>query len=192
VIFSVAMGRGGRVVLGRQLRYIRCAGPDHDGHDAERVRQLELLAARRQAQGTIVDLLMPPLTEAELLIGIVGAAMTRRSWSAARWRWRWRCGRDRHDGGASVGDRVVRADGLADAVADGAADQPVGREVRPRRGGDQLRGRAAVAALGHVLRDHNLAPAFQAISRANPFFYMISGFRFGFIGESDIGNTNAR
>jgi ABC-2 type transport system permease protein len=38
---------------------------------------------------------------------------------------------------------------------------------------------------------HNLAPAFQAISRANPFFYMISGFRFGFIGESDIGNTNA-
>ena len=38
---------------------------------------------------------------------------------------------------------------------------------------------------------HNLAPLFQAISRANPFFYMISGFRFGFIGESDIGNTNA-
>ena len=37
---------------------------------------------------------------------------------------------------------------------------------------------------------HNLAPAFQAISRANPFFYMISGFRFGFLGQSDIGNTN--
>jgi ABC-2 type transport system permease protein len=36
----------------------------------------------------------------------------------------------------------------------------------------------------------NLAPAFQAVSRANPFFYLISGFRFGFIGESDIGNTN--
>jgi len=36
----------------------------------------------------------------------------------------------------------------------------------------------------------NLSPAFQAVSRANPFFYMISGFRFGFIGESDIGNTN--
>src|SRR5690606_11670153 len=27
----------------------------------------------------------------------------------------------------------------------------------------------------------NLAPVFQAISRVNPFFYMISGFRFGFI-----------
>jgi len=36
----------------------------------------------------------------------------------------------------------------------------------------------------------NLSPAFQAISRANPFFYIISGFRFGFLGQSDIGNTN--
>src|SRR5690606_5082290 len=37
---------------------------------------------------------------------------------------------------------------------------------------------------------HHLSPLFQAISRANPFFYMISGFRFGFLGESDIGSTN--
>ena len=36
----------------------------------------------------------------------------------------------------------------------------------------------------------NLAPVFQAISRANPFFYVISGFRFGFLGQSDIGSTN--
>jgi ABC-2 type transport system permease protein len=30
-----------------------------------------------------------------------------------------------------------------------------------------------------------LAPAFQAFSRANPFHYAISGFRYGFIGEAD-------
>ena len=36
----------------------------------------------------------------------------------------------------------------------------------------------------------NLSPVFQSISRANPFFYLISGFRFGFLGQSDIGNTN--
>jgi ABC-2 type transport system permease protein len=30
-----------------------------------------------------------------------------------------------------------------------------------------------------------LAPAFQAVSHANPFFYVISGFRFGFLGQSD-------
>jgi ABC-2 type transport system permease protein len=37
---------------------------------------------------------------------------------------------------------------------------------------------------------HNLAPTFQTISRLNPFFYMISGFRFGFLGQSDIGDSN--
>jgi ABC-2 type transport system permease protein len=36
----------------------------------------------------------------------------------------------------------------------------------------------------------NLAPLFQTISRLNPFFYIISGFRFGFLGRSDIGDTN--
>ena len=33
----------------------------------------------------------------------------------------------------------------------------------------------------------NLHGVFQAISRANPFFYVISGFRYGFLGQSDIG-----
>ena len=32
---------------------------------------------------------------------------------------------------------------------------------------------------------HQLAPSFQAVSHANPFFYVISGFRFGFLGLSD-------
>jgi len=30
-----------------------------------------------------------------------------------------------------------------------------------------------------------LAPVFQAISHANPFFYVISGFRYGFLGITD-------
>jgi ABC-2 type transport system permease protein len=32
---------------------------------------------------------------------------------------------------------------------------------------------------------HQLAPKFQAVSHANPFFYVISGFRAGFLGVSD-------
>jgi ABC-2 type transport system permease protein len=32
---------------------------------------------------------------------------------------------------------------------------------------------------------NQLAPAFRAISHANPFFYAISGFRYGFLGISD-------
>jgi ABC-2 type transport system permease protein len=32
---------------------------------------------------------------------------------------------------------------------------------------------------------HQLSPAFQKISHANPIFYVISGFRAGFLGHSD-------
>ena len=33
---------------------------------------------------------------------------------------------------------------------------------------------------------HSLAPVWQTISRANPFFFMIDGFRHGFFGVSDV------
>lgn len=31
-----------------------------------------------------------------------------------------------------------------------------------------------------------MAPAFRTLSHANPFFYVISGFRYGFIGSTDL------
>ena len=34
-----------------------------------------------------------------------------------------------------------------------------------------------------------LAPAFRAFSHANPFFYIISGFRYGFLGAADSSVT---
>ncbi len=33
---------------------------------------------------------------------------------------------------------------------------------------------------------HSLPPVWQAVSHANPFFYLIDGFRFGFFGVSDV------
>jgi ABC-2 type transport system permease protein len=33
---------------------------------------------------------------------------------------------------------------------------------------------------------HSLPPMWQAVSRFNPFFYMIDGFRYGFFGQSDV------
>jgi ABC-2 type transport system permease protein len=33
---------------------------------------------------------------------------------------------------------------------------------------------------------HGLAPFWRALSRANPFFYMIDGFRYGFFAQSDV------
>jgi len=38
---------------------------------------------------------------------------------------------------------------------------------------------------GTVYSVHQLSPTFQAISHANPFFYVISGFRYGYLGISD-------
>jgi ABC-2 type transport system permease protein len=31
----------------------------------------------------------------------------------------------------------------------------------------------------------SLSPVFRAVSHANPFFYVISGFRYGFLGRAD-------
>jgi ABC-2 type transport system permease protein len=33
---------------------------------------------------------------------------------------------------------------------------------------------------------HSLPPFWQGVSRFNPFFYMIDGFRYGFFGASDV------
>ena len=38
---------------------------------------------------------------------------------------------------------------------------------------------------------HSLPPFWQALSRFNPFFYMIDGFRFGFFGLSDVSPSTS-
>ena len=38
---------------------------------------------------------------------------------------------------------------------------------------------------------HSLPPFWQAVSRFNPFFYMIDGFRYGFFGQSDVNPVSS-
>jgi ABC-2 type transport system permease protein len=38
---------------------------------------------------------------------------------------------------------------------------------------------------------HSLPPVFQQLSHANPFFYMIDGFRYGFFGLSDVAPSTS-
>ena len=38
---------------------------------------------------------------------------------------------------------------------------------------------------------HSLPPFFQTLSHANPFFYMIDGFRYGFFGLSDVAPSTS-
>ena len=191
VIFTVAMGRGGREVLGVSFATFVAPGLIMMGmmQNAFANSSFSLLAGK--LQGTIIDLLMPPLSNAELMIGIVAAAVTR---------------------AVMVGGAVALAMALWPGV-DMMAAHPwaivwfglMGSLMLSLMGlltslwAEKFDHAAAVTNFvvaplsllsGTFYVIHNLAPAFQWISRANPFFYMISGFRFGFIGESDIGNTN--
>jgi ABC-2 type transport system permease protein len=195
VIFTVAMNgpgsRAGREILGVSFATFAAPGLIMMAmmNNAFANSSFSLLAGK--LQGTIIDLLMPPLSEAELLIGIVGAAMTR---------------------SVMVGGAVALAMALWPGV-DMTAAHPwaivwfglMGSLMLSLMGlltslwADKFDHAAAVTNFvvaplsllsGTFYVIDNLAPAFQATSRANPFFYMISGVRFGFIGESDIGNTN--
>ena len=135
---------------------------------------------------------MPPLSEGELMCGIVGAAMTR---------------------AVAVGFVVAGAMMLYPGVSFAMA-HPWAVVWFGLMGAMMLALLGLLASIWAEKFDHNaavtnfvvaplamlsgtfyvidrLAPAFQAVSRANPFFYVISGFRYGFLGRSDIGDAAA-
>lgn len=191
VIFTLAMGRGDRLILGVNFATFMVPGLIMMGmmNNAFANSSFSLLTGK--LQGTIIDLLMPPLSEAELMTGIVAAAMTR---------------------AAMVGVAVALAVSFWPGIHMMAAHPwaivwfgLMGSLLLSLMGlltslwADKFDHAAAVTNFvilplsllsGTFYLIHNLSPAFQAISRFNPFFYMISGFRFGFLGQSDIGNSN--
>jgi ABC-2 type transport system permease protein len=191
VIFTVAMGRADRMILGVHLATFMAPGLIMMGmmNNAFANSSFSLLAGK--IQGTIIDLLMPPLSNAELMIGIIAAAVTR---------------------AVLVGLAVALAMALWPGVDMMAAHWwaivwfgLMGATMLALMGllasiwAEKFDHAAAVTNFvilplsllsGTFYVIHNLAPTFQTISRLNPFFYMISGFRFGFIGQSDIGNSN--
>jgi len=191
LIFTVALGRQGREVLGVPFGTFVAPGLIMMGmmQNAFANASFSLLAGK--LQGTIIDLLMPPLTEAELMLGIVAAAMTR---------------------AVMVGATVALAMWLYPGVNISVA-HPWAVVWFGLMGALLLSLVGLMASIWAEKFDHNaaitnfviaplsllsgtfyvidnLSPVFQAISRANPFFYLISGFRFGFLGQSDIGNSN--
>ena len=76
VIFTVALGREGREVLGVPFATFVAPGLIVMGmmQNAFANSSFSLLAGK--IQGTIIDVLMPPLSEGELMAGIVAAAVT--------------------------------------------------------------------------------------------------------------------
>ncbi|HUD28518.1 MAG TPA: ABC transporter permease [Novosphingobium sp.] len=191
VIFTIALGRGGREVLGVNFATFVAPGLIVMGMMQNAFANSSFSFLAGKIQGTIIDFLMPPLTEGELMLAIVAAAVTRAVLV-----------------GLALSAAMLLWPGIDMSVAHPWAVVWFG-----------LAGSVFLALLGFLSSiwaekfDHNaavtnfviaplsllsgtfyvidnLAPAFQAISRANPFFYVISGFRFGFLGQSDIGDTN--
>lgn len=192
VIFTVALGRGGREIMGVNFGTFVAPGLIMMGmmQNAFANSSFSLLAGKMQ--GTIIDLLMPPLSEAELMIGIVMAAITRAVMV-----------------GGAVALAMILYPGVDLHVAHLWAIVWFGL-----MGATMLAIFGLLASIWAEKFDHNaaitnfivaplsllsgtfyvisnLSPFFQAVSKANPFFYMISGFRYGFLGVSDIGNDNA-
>lgn len=192
VIFTVAFGRTGREILGVSFATFVAPGLIAMGmmNNAFANSSFGLLVGK--LQGTIVDYLMPPLSEAEIMLAIVGAAMTR---------------------AVLVGGAVTLAMAFYPGV-DLAAPHPWAIVWFGLMGALMLSLAGLITSLWAEKFDHNaavtnfiispmtllsgtfytiqnLAPLFQAISRANPFFYVISGFRYGFLGQSDIGDAQA-
>ena len=192
VIFSVALGRGGREVLGVNFPTFVAPGLIAMAMMQNGFANSSFSLLSGKIQGTIIDLLMPPLSEGELMAGIVGAAMTR---------------------AVAVGFVVAGAMLLYPGV-NLATAHPWAVVWFGLMGALMLSLLGLVASIWAEKFDHNaavtnfviaplamlsgtfyiidrLAPAFQSVSRANPFFYVISGFRYGFLGQSDIGDGTA-
>ena len=186
VIFTVALGRKGRVVMGVDFADFLAPGLIVMAmiQNAFANSSFSLLVGK--IQGNIVDYLMPPLSTRELIAGLVGAAVTRAFLVGfAVWlvMLLWP--------GVSVEVRrpeLVLWFGLMGALLLSFLG------LLTSIWAEKFDHAAAITNFvvtplsllsGTFYSVHSLSPAFQAVSHANPFFYVISGFRAGFLGVSD-------
>ena len=192
VIFTVALGRGGREIMGVNFGTFVAPGLVMMGMMQNAFANSSFSLLSGKLQGTIIDLLMPPLSEAELMIGIVMAAITRAVMvgGAGALAMALYPGVDMHVAHpwavawfGLMGATMLAIFGLLASIWAGKFDHNAAITnfiVAPL---------SLLSGTFYVIS--NLSPFFQGVSKANPFFYMISGFRFGFLGQSDIGNDNA-
>jgi ABC-2 type transport system permease protein len=185
-IFTVALGRGGRTVIGVPFADFIAPGLIVMAMLQNGFANASFSLLVGKIQGNIVDYLMPPLSTGELIAGLVGAAVTRAFlvgfavWLAMLL---WP--------GVSVEVRrpeLVLWFGLMGSLMLAFLG------LLTSIWADKFDHAAAVTNFvvtplsllsGTFYSVEQLAPAWRAVSHANPFFYVISGFRAGFLGVSD-------
>jgi ABC-2 type transport system permease protein len=190
VIFTTALGRSGRTVSlgGESVHFADFLAPGLIVmgmiQNAFANSSFSLLVGK--IQGTIVDYLMPPLSVGELITGLVGAAVTRALlvgfavW-VAMLAWPGVHVTPSHPFEllwfGLMGSMMLAFLGLITSIWAEKFDHAAAVT------------NFVVAPLsllsGTFYSIDALSPAFRAISHANPFFYVISGFRAGFLGVAD-------
>lgn len=186
VIFTVALGREGRTILGVPFADFLAPGLIMMAMLQNSFANASFSLMVGKMQGTIVDYLMPPLSNGELITALVGAAVTR---------------------AFLVGGAVWLVMSLWPGVHVGVA-HPLWALYFGLAGALMLAFLGVITSIwadkfdqaamvtnfvvtplsllsGTFYSVEQLSPAFQAVSHANPFFYIISGFRHGFLGVTD-------
>ncbi len=183
-IFTLALGGAGRVVEGVDFARFLAPGLIMMSLMQNSFANTSSSLVMAKVQGNIVDVLMPPLSATELNLGIAGGGITR-------------------------GLLVGMATGLAMWVF-----VPLGLHAPLAVIYFAINGAVMLALLGVVAGiwaerfDHiaavtnfvivpmsflsgtfysisRLPPEWQVVAQFNPFFYLIDGLRYGFIGRSD-------
>ncbi len=186
VIFTVALGRAGREVMGVPFASFLAPGLIVMGMIQNSFANSSFALLIGKIQGNIVDYLMPPLSNGELIAGIVGAAVTRAVlvgfavwlamvlWPGVQvvpqhfWAVAWF---------GVMGATMLAFLGLLTSIWAEKFDHAASVTnfvIQPLS-----------LLSGTFYSVDQLAPAFRAVSHANPFFYIISGFRYGFLGVAD-------
>ena len=185
LVFSLAFGRGSQRVMG--VSFAAFAAP---GLIAMTVMQSSFAHSSfplmvGKMQGTIVDYLMPPLSSGELLTALVGSAITRAMvvglliWFAVLF-WPDGPGLPVHPllaiWFALMGAAMLSFMGTLTAIWADKFDQNAtitNFVVQPLS-----------MLSGTFYSVDRLPEPFRAISHFNPLFYLIDGFRYGFLGTA--------
>ncbi len=186
IIFTVALGSGGREVMGHPFATFVAPGLIVMGMMNAAFANSSFALLVGKMQGTIIDYLMPPLSTGELLAALVGASVTRALlvglalwvamlfwpgvdvWPRHLWAVIWF---------GFMGSLLLTLIGILTSIWADKFDHSAAIQ-------NFVVGPLSLLS-GTFYSIESLHGIFQTISHANPFFYVISGFRYGFLGTSD-------
>lgn len=185
-IFTVALGRTGRTVMDRPFADFLAPGLIVMGMIQNAFANTSSSLLIGKVQGTIIDILMPPLSSGELLLAFVSGAVTRAAtvgltvW-AAMLLWPGVHVTITHLWAVLyyglMGSMLLSLLGILTGIWADKFDHAaaIGNFV--------IQPLSLLSGTFYTL--DKLHGTWAAISHVNPFFYIIDGFRYGFLGQSD-------